>query len=387
MIMSGALIFAALSQSTAAEPPVIDPQGPLQRTESVRHRMTVTTTINYPPASGQGQPWTMPLIVTGPWSTLDSAGFSAVLKAGGEAIEVDAVEALVGPDDLGGGDLRITVPQVQTWPLEVQLVATATVWSSSFDDAAAMQIAWPEQWPAAVVPLLTSSTLIESDAEIITETVQALTQGAVRSVPPAQAAKLIVRDACSRFKVVDTANVRMSVGPQSQLRGIGVQGAKQAAEAGTGSPADLVCICVAMLRAAGLPARPVVGLGGAGYGRLDEYGVWAEVYLPACGWTPFDPDILRQQALGSLNPQNAWTGFGTLRQLQRRIPLAWSFGPLKTATAYDSWAPWGWARLLPAAEFPIVIVNGALETPSGPIKLNPQRPVPSSVRLERTGAP
>ena len=387
MSMPAALIFAALAQAAPAEPPVIEPTGPLQRTESVRHRMTITTTVNYPPASGQAAAWTMPLIVDGPWGVVDSTGFSVVLKAGRDTIPVDAVESLKGPDPLGGGELSIDVPPVQVWPLQVQLVATATVWSSGFDDAAAMQIGWPQKWPGAVAPLLKPSTLIESGDEIITATVEALTQGAVRSVPPAQAAKLIVRDACSRFKVVDTSNTRMSLGPQGQLRGIGVQGAKKAAEAGTGSPADLVCICVAMLRAAGLPARPVIGLGSAGYGRLEEYGVWAEVYLPECGWTPFDPDVLRQQALGTLDPKSSWTGFGTLRQLQRRIPLAWSFGPAKAATAFDSWAPWGWGRFLPTAEFPVVIVNGGVETRGGPIKLAPQRPVPSSVRLERTGAP
>ncbi|MDP7029822.1 MAG: transglutaminase domain-containing protein [Phycisphaerales bacterium] len=387
MIIPSLLALAVLSQPAPAEPPLIQPQGPLQRGESVRHRMTITTTINYPPSSGQGQAWTMPIIVTGPWSTLDATGFAVALKAGRDTVNIDAVESLEGPGDLGGGELRIDVPPVQTWPLQVQVTATATVWSSVFDDAEAMATPWPATWPAAVTSLLKAGPLIESDAEVITATVEALTKGNVRSVPPAQAAKLIVRDACNRFKVVDTSDSRMSLGPQGQVRGIGVQGARKAAESGTGSPADLVCICVAMLRAAGLPARPVIGLGSAGYGRLTEYGVWAEVYLPECGWTPFDPDVLRQQALGTLDPRNAWTGFGTLRQLQRRIPLAWSFGPLKVATAYDAWAPWGWGRFLPAANFPVEIVNGTVDTPSGPFTLDPQRPIPSSIRLERTGAP
>ena len=232
------------------------------------------------------------------------------------------------------------------WPLQVRVTAVATSWSSEFDDAAAIEIPWPSAWPTAVMPMLKPSALIESNSAIITETVKKLTKDDVKSVPPAQAAKLIVQDACKRFKVGQT---HMNIGPQSQLRGIDVQGAQAAATAGTGSPADLVCICVAMLRAGGLPARPVIGLGSARWGGANEYGIWAEVYLPGCGWTPFDPDVLRQQAIATLDPRTRWTGFGTLPQLQRRIALAWSFGPTNPATAFDSWAPWGWSRFAPEA--------------------------------------
>jgi transglutaminase-like putative cysteine protease len=379
-----ALILAAPLQVSPAGPPIIVPEGPLQRTESVRHRFTITVTINYPPTGGTNTPWTMPLIVDGPWSAVDTAGFEVTLVAGSDQLTERGVDVFKGPNALGIGDISATIPPVQTWPLQVRVTGVATSWSSTFDDAAALQMPWPSAWPGPVSAMLKSSVLIESDSSIISETVKALTQGDVRSVPPAQAAKLIVQDACKRFKV---GQGHMRVGSQSQLRGIDVQGAEAAATSGTGTPADLVCICVAMLRAGGLPSRPVIGLGSARWGGANEYGVWAEVYLPGCGWVPFDPDVLRQQAIDTLDPRTRWTGFGTLPQLQRRIALSWSFGPSDAATAFDSWAPWGWARYLPSAPFPIAIQSGAIVTGGSPVQLAPQRPVPSSIRLDRTSAP
>ena len=383
-----AFILSAPLQVAPTGPPLIAPEGPLQRTESVRHRFTVTVTVNYSPAGTPSAPWTMPLVVNGPWSAIDTSGFEVTLIAGTDQLTEKGTELFEGPDALGIGDISASIPAVQVWPLQVRVTAVATSWSSEFDDAAAIEIPWPNAWPPAVMPMLKPSVLIESNSAIITDTVKELTKDDAKSVPPAQAAKLIVQDACKRFKVGQS---HMSVGSQSQLRGIDVQGAQAAATTGSGSSADLVCICVAMLRAGGLPARPVIGLGSARWGGGNEYGIWAEVYLPGCGWTPFDPDVLRQQAIATLNPRTRWTGFGTLPQLQRRIALAWSFGPTVAATAFDSWAPWGWSRFAPEAAFPVAIsAAGSVVTNAATgdsTSLSPQRPVPSSIRLERTSAP
>ena len=61
-----AFILSAPLQVAPTGPPLIAPEGPLQRTESVRHRFTVTITINYSPAGTPSTPWTMPLVVNGP---------------------------------------------------------------------------------------------------------------------------------------------------------------------------------------------------------------------------------------------------------------------------------------------------------------------------------
>ena len=302
------------------------------------------------------------------------------LIAGRDRIEQDGTDLVTAPDALGRGLLEVSIPPVNTWPLQVEVSSYANCWSSRLDNDAAMQIGWPSQWPSSVRKMVQPSPLIESNATIIAETVETLTKGQVRSVPPVQAARLIVQDACSKFKVGET---RMSLGGQGQLRGIAVVGAEAAAQAGSGSPADLVCICVAMLRSAGLPARPVIGMGSGTLGRRDEFGVWAEVYLPECGWTPFDPDRLREQSIRTMDARQSWEYFGNMPGLQRRIPLSWSFAPGDGATAFDSWAVWGWTRFLPTADFPATINDNAIQTSAGAFALTPQRSVPSSVRLER----
>jgi hypothetical protein len=368
------------SAQGAGAVPLIIPKGPLQRTEMVKHRFKMTVSINYQPQSASKADWVLPLIANGPWSTLDPKDFKVELSAGSDLIALNGQDNFTAPTALGGGELQVPVPPVNTFPLQFTVEANVATWSSDLDNEAAMQIGWPSRWPAQVTKLTKPSPLIESSSTIITDTVEQLTRGQVRSVPPLQAAKLIVQDACSKFKVGET---RMMIGQQGQLRGIAVVGAEAAAKAGSGSPADLVCICVAMLRAAGLPARPVIGIGTGAARRLDEFGVWAEVYLPECGWTPFDPDKLRQQSIRTLDATQPWEHFGTMRQLQRRIPLSWSFAPENGSTAFDSWSVWGWTRFLPSADFPATITGTTIQTKSGPFSLLPQRPVPSSIRLER----
>jgi len=367
-------------QPPQAAAPVILSEGPLQRTDMVRHRFKMTVTINYPPVRATDQDWTLPLIVNGPWSVMDPEDFTVTLSAGRDRVVQDGAKDVGPPTALGGSTLKVPVPEVTSWPLTVEVQANVNTWSSRLDTDAAMRLGWPDRWPVEVAPLLNPSPLIESTAAVITKTVEALTKGQVRSVPPVQAAKLIVQDACTKFKVGET---RMSFSQQGQLRGFAVVGAKAAATSGTGSPADLVCICVAMLRAAGIPARPVIGIGSGTSGRQDEFGIWAEVYLPQCGWTPFDPDKLQQQSIGTQDATRSWEYFGTMPGLQRRIPLAWSFAPGSGATAFDSWAMWGWTRFLQGADFPVTIQNNAISSPSGTFTLTQQRPVPSVVRLER----
>ncbi|MBT4768868.1 MAG: transglutaminase domain-containing protein [Phycisphaerae bacterium] len=381
-----AIVLTAIAQSPGSTPPaatgvpLITPEGPLQRTDMVKHRFKMKVSINYEPQQSTKAKWVLPLIADGPWSTLDPENFTVVLSAGTDHITLDGRDDFTVPTALGAGELQIAVPPVNTWPLHITVEANVTTWSSRLDNEAAMQIGWPDSWPAHVSKLARPSPLIESGAKIITDTVEQLTGGQVRSVPPIQAAKLIVQDACSKFEVGQT---HMSFGPQGQLRGIAVVGAEAAAKAGSGSSADLVCICVAMLRAAGLPARPVIGIGTGTAGRIGEFGVWAEVYIPKCGWTPFDPDKLREQSIRTLNATQPWEYFGTFPQLQRRIPLSWSFAPQNGSTAFDSWAVWGWTRFLPSADFPVTITDTIIQTKSGPFSLAPQRTVPSSVRLDR----
>jgi len=67
----------------------------------------------------------------------------------------------------------------------------------------------------------------------------------------------------------------------------GLKGAKFALENGYGECGDYSALFTALCRAAGIPARTVVGR----WATLirDDWHVWAEFYLPGYGWLPVDP--------------------------------------------------------------------------------------------------
>jgi hypothetical protein len=131
---------------------------------------------------------------------------------------------------------------------------------------------------------------IESDDPIFKETVDRVSEGKLRLVPPYLAAKDLIRYAINN---IQTSGDGVDHGGLGQLRGIEVFGAKRAATDGIGTPHDLVCVCVAMLRAAGIPARPVIGMQESEKDGKNEFVSWAEFYLPECGWIPFDPFVMR----------------------------------------------------------------------------------------------
>jgi len=81
----------------------------------------------------------------------------------------------------------------------------------------------------------------------------------------------------------------------------GLGGALFALENGYGECGDYAALFVALCRASGIPARPVVG-----QWALPEngsYHVWAEFYLQDVGWVPVDP---------SFGPKNNADTFGNL---------------------------------------------------------------------------
>jgi hypothetical protein len=66
----------------------------------------------------------------------------------------------------------------------------------------------------------------------------------------------------------------------------GLNGALLALHNGYGECGDYATLFCALLRAVGVPARPVAGwMAETGQSRH----VWAEFYLPSCGWIPADP--------------------------------------------------------------------------------------------------
>jgi len=81
--------------------------------------------------------------------------------------------------------------------------------------------------------------------------------------------------------IIDTADYR--------LLGRGLMGAKSLANTGFGECGDYAALFVALSRAKGIPARPVVGYWAVS--GTDQTHVWAEFYIEGLGWIPVDPTI------------------------------------------------------------------------------------------------
>jgi transglutaminase-like putative cysteine protease len=84
--------------------------------------------------------------------------------------------------------------------------------------------------------------------------------------------------------IIDTA--------EYQLLGQGLNGAKYLLENGEGECGDYSALFVALCRAKGIPARPVVGYWAVS--GNEQTHVWAEFFLESIGWIPVDATIGQQ---------------------------------------------------------------------------------------------
>lgn len=96
--------------------------------------------------------------------------------------------------------------------------------------------------------------------------------------------------------VIDTSTYK--------LLGQGLLGAKHLVTSGLGECGDYSALFIALSRAKGIPARPVVGYWAIS--GVEQTHVWAEFYIEPFGWIPVDPTI------GQSDPENRDYYFGNM---------------------------------------------------------------------------
>jgi transglutaminase-like putative cysteine protease len=318
------------------------PTGPLQRYEPRIYDITFDVTLTtYSPFD-----LSQPVIFQSTYSTVESDSLTARLWLGGR--EDTTLRQRTRLDDGFPFQTRLAVMPVESYTgtsVRFRVGYRVTSWSSRIrSEAAAASITWPREWPAEVRDGLQPQMYIQSDDPLFARAVEDASGGQLHLVPPYLAAKDLVRYVLRHVRTTGSGEVRGNLGV---LRGLKLVGASQAAGTGLGGPNDLVCACVAILRAAGIPARPVIGLeesrtelGGLKQPRV-EFVTWAEFYLPDAGWVPFDPVEMRGRGVLNLDVRRPWPEFGTMDDLNRRVPLAYHFVPPATLEAPFP-AVWGW---------------------------------------------
>ncbi len=284
-------------------------------------------------------PIVFPILFRGPFSKVAPDSLRGRLWAG--ATEDNTLSQRTRLDTGKAFDTQLAVlpivrfrGELLRWRMEFR----AQSWSSRINDGAAQTLTWPVSWPDEVQDGLKPQRWIESDHAIFGEFVQRISQGQLRQVPPYLAAKDLVRACINEIRVSGDGDVRRW---HETLHGLELQGALATAQSGKGGPHDLVCVCVAVLRAAGIPARPVIGMQERSNGT-NKLISWAEFYLEGAGWIPFDPDEMRGKGIRTLNVKQAWPEFGTMKGLNNRIPLAYHFHPTVDVVCPEAPALWGW---------------------------------------------
>ncbi|MCH2135628.1 MAG: transglutaminase family protein [Phycisphaerales bacterium] len=352
-------ITSALCCLQLASAQIIDPEGPLVRSGARHQVLQFQVSIGQLPQSGTKRPFKMPFIVDGPWSVVDPETLRVRVFAGSKPIADVFGEALAKPDALGSLMLKAPMTSEPLLPLVVTVDADVIGYSSEFDESVAGQIPWPAAWPAPVKEELGAEPLIETDSTVVKAAMES-TVGEKPSDwgPPLAVAKRLIQAACTSL---NQDGQHLFHGPGKTIRGINVRGAEWTLLNGGGSRADLTCVCVALLRAAGIPARPVIAVGSDSRSRDDGLIVRGEFFLPEAGWVPFDASELKRLGVGTKRVTDPWAGLGTFRDLDEIIPLAWTFAPDDGRHAYEAWAVWSWTRLLPDDEFPRPIKTSAIE--------------------------
>ncbi len=347
------LVAMLLIGATALSPPSGRPPiGPLERVEpklyDLRFDVTLTTVI--PNRADlqrvyvfQDAPIVMPVIFRGTYSHVYNDSLSARLwLLGREDVNHHQRSHVDEGLPFHAHLMVMPIAQFRGTALRWQLNYRVQAWSSRIDEQAAARLTWPQVWPAEVGDGLRPSHFIESDEPIFANSIQRLTNGNLHLAPPYLAAKEVVRYTISRFQVSGNGTDR-DLG--EVIRGLNVKGALASWQNGLGTEHDLALTCVAMLRAAEIPARVVVGVTEeikAGGRERNEFVSWCEFYLDGAGWIPFDPNEMRGQAIGNRNLRDPWPDFGTLDELNERIPLAYSFIPPVQVEAPWKYCVWGW---------------------------------------------
>lgn len=356
-VLTAVALAATLSWISLAEPTT---EGPVRHVDPEDRELVFSVTIapywfygEDPEIRAQRHftlretPIVMPVIREGSSSMVDMSSIDGRVWLDGTPDPNARANARVENDKLPMNTAMVTMPIERFDGREVrwELRYLARTWSTEIDERALQQIAWPREWPEDVKAALGPQFLIESNDPIFAQAVEHVSGGRLRFVPPYLAAKDLVRYCVNNIRINGDG---INMGLNNRLHGFDMIGAAAAAKAQEGGPHDLVCVCVAMLRAAGIPARVVIGAEDkrtrrAAGAETTSFVTWAEFYLPEAGWIPFDPDEMRGAGVARLDVTREWPHFGRMKDLNERVPLSYYFMPPVAVSSPRNPAVWGWS--------------------------------------------
>lgn len=262
--------------------------------------------------------------------------------------------------------------RAQNLTLKVNIASTC--YETRIDERIARSYAWPKHpWNAELSLCLDPQMFIEPRDAAVQELARLWTEGRPRDARPYDLAKHLAARTLAHFRRSQGPYEATSRDP-GNVDGIGVSrvhpfisgfrvnGAAYSARTGEGSLFDLACLLTAIYRAAGLPARMVIGydIERSDNEKQPVLRAWVEFFLardpaqpvnaenlvpvsPADGeWIPVD--ITRQQEFSSRAPplNQRWQYFGHNEELDLVPPISFHWIPPSTLTNAGAAGIWGW---------------------------------------------
>ncbi|MEZ6317508.1 MAG: transglutaminase-like domain-containing protein [Phycisphaerales bacterium] len=300
---------------------------------------------------------------------------------------VDTTPTLIGPYQ---GQSMYARYEAVNWRLDgfrVRQQETIVCCETIYDEQAAMQLTWPDAWPPEADSTFQPEQLISevrsdfNNDGPVNDLVRKWTNGQdPKSIPPAQLAKYLTAKVWEHVRVtrpplsnrpsddgtVYPINLLAAGGKQNstgysraviaQTVGYVVQHADETATTGEGSDNDAAVLLTAVFRAAGLPARLVIGYREKSehIRRLsdsDKNHTWVEfaLYDPDANegkgqliWVPVDIIALKGSSSRARPLDQPWKYFGTHDDLDELVPVATHFHPPTTVRSYAVPALYGW---------------------------------------------
>lgn len=263
--------------------------------------------------------------------------------------------------------------------LQFNFVQALTCVETVFDQRAAWDLPWPDQWPADARNWLTRDPVYDVDdperGDLVAELLTKWTGGNdPKAIPPVQLAKFLTGQVLGHIRTSTNPSeppigrpprlITTSLGTTTQttllvrdgrassanlsgmISGMNVQNAAVSAETGNGSFHDYTVLLTAVLRRAGIPARTVIGVDKAENGIQKKYKSWVEFAMVAPDvdrviWVPVDVMELRSSGRNANNWQQPWKHFGTSERLRDTAPIAFHFHPPADYHSYERPALYG----------------------------------------------
>ncbi|MEQ8769676.1 MAG: transglutaminase domain-containing protein [Phycisphaerales bacterium] len=298
--------------------------------------------------------------------------------------ELDNTPTIIGPYQGQTMYARYEAGPVRADGFRVRQQQDVISYETVYDEDLAKQLPWPDAWPPEADSTFQPQQLVSElrsayDNEgPVNDLVRLWTNNEdPTKIPPAELAKYLTKRVWDHVRIVrpTISNVpsddglvisaRVDGGTDSRYGGgqvrqqdVGyyVQHADDTATTGEGSENDMAILLTAVMRAAGLPARLVIGYREESediqeLSSSDRNRTWVEFALfdPSANegkgqllWIPVDIVELKQSSSRSRNLNRPWKYFGTNDELDTLIPVSHHFHPPTTVRSYTVPALYGW---------------------------------------------